>query len=636
MNFFERQARARRQSTRLVVLLSLAVIAIVAIVDAAVWWLLGPHVVALAWATALTAGTIALGSLYRIATLRGGGDRVARQLGGIPVAEDTHDLHLQRLRNVVEEMAIASGVPVPRIYVLEHEPGINAFAAGYTASDAVVAVTRGTLDRLNRDELQGVVAHEFSHILNGDMRLNVRLMGVLFGILMLGVAGRKVLVYGRHARISLFAALLGLAAVAIIVGSVGTLFARMIKAGVSRSREELADASAVQFTRQTAGLAGALKKIAGVTDGSRFQHRGAAEEVSHMLFGDGLGLRGLFATHPPLLQRIQALEPGFDAAQLTRLQVQWWQSPPDGLGEDAALGLLPAVQALPQAGGSMALDPRTVSAQVAQPHQDDYARAHALVSAIGDDLRAVALHRDSAMPLLLGLLLDDDAGVRGLQHEAIASRLGQASAIEADHLRQSHLRTLHPMLRLPLAALAFPVLRRQTRLALAAFLDTVHAVVHADEHVSLFEYCLARLLNTQVREALAPARHVRFGRRKPGNVKHEFATLLAVVAQAGHPGDPAAARRAYLAGMQRVLPRDHLPYAPPIAGVQALDAVWAPLDALDPLAKQVMVEAITAAASHDGRIRVAESELLRTICGVLHCPLPAALEPAPERLLGAA
>ncbi|MEN5116111.1 M48 family metallopeptidase [Luteimonas sp. TWI662] len=636
MNFFERQARARRQSTRLVVLLSLAVIAIVAIVDAAVWWLLGPHVVALAWATALTAGTIALGSLYRIATLRGGGDRVARQLGGIPVAEDTRDLHLQRLRNVVEEMAIASGVPVPRIYVLEHEPGINAFAAGYTASDAVVAVTRGTLDRLNRDELQGVVAHEFSHILNGDMRLNVRLMGVLFGILMLGVAGRKVLVHGRHARISLFAALLGLAAVAIIVGSVGTLFARMIKAGVSRSREELADASAVQFTRQTAGLAGALKKIAGMTDGSRLQHRGAAEEVSHMLFGDGLGLRGLFATHPPLLQRIQALEPGFDAAQLTRLQVQWWQSPPDGLGEDAALGLLPAVQALPQAGGSMALDPRTVSAQVAQPHQDDYARAHALVSAIDGGLRAVALHRDSAMPLLLGLLLDDDAGVRGLQHEAIASRLGQASAIEADHLRQSHLRTLHPMLRLPLAALAFPVLRRQTRSTLAAFLDTVHAVVHVDDHVSLFEYCLGRLLNARVRDALAPARHVRFGRRRPGNVKHEFATLLAVVAQAGHPDDPAAARRAYLAGMQRVLPRDHLPYAPPIAGVQALDAVWAPLDALDPLAKQVMVEAITAAASHDGRIRVAESELLRTICGVLHCPLPAALEPAPERLLGAA
>jgi Zn-dependent protease with chaperone function len=636
MNFFERQAQARRQSTRLVVLLLLAVIGIVGLVDAAVWLLIGPHAKTLAWATALTAGTIVIGSLYRIATLRGGGDRVARQLGGTPVVEDTQDVQLRRLRNVVEEMAIASGVPVPKIYVLEGEPGINAFAAGYAASDAAVAVTRGALDRLNRDELQGVVAHEFSHILNGDMRLNVRLMGVLFGVLMIGVAGRKVLVHGRHARHSLIIALLGLAVVAIVVGSVGTFFARMIKAGVSRSREALADASAVQFTRQTAGIAGALKKIAGTTGGSRLARRDAAEEASHMLFGDGLGLHGWFATHPPLLQRIQALEPGFDADQLTRLQVQWWQSPPDGLAEDAALGLLPAAQALPQAGGSMALDPRAVSAQVAQPHQDDYARAHALVSAIGDELRAAALHRDSAMPLLLGLLLDDDAGVRGLQHEAIASRLGQATAIEADHLRQAHLRMLHPMLRLPLAALAFPVLRRQARLALAAFLDTVHAVVHADDHVSLFEYCLGRLLDAQVREALAPARHVRFGRRKPGNVKHELSTLLAVVAQAGHPDDPAAARRAYLAGMQRVLPRDHLPYAPPLAGVQALDAVWAPLDALDPLAKQVMVEAITAAASHDGRIGVAESELLRTICGVLHCPLPAALEPAPDPLLGAA
>ena len=126
-------------------------------------------------------------------------------------------------------------------------------------------------------------------------------------------------------------------------------------------------------------------------------------------------------------------------------------------------------------------------------------------------------------------------------------------------------------------------------------------MVNADGEVSLFEYCLGRLLQVQVRESLDPSRYARFGRRKPGNVKQEFATLLAVVAQAGND-DPAAAQRAYLAGMQRVLPRDHLPYAPPADGVLALDAVWEPLDALDPLAKQVMVEAITAAISHDGRV----------------------------------
>ena len=181
------------------------------------------------------------------------------------------------------------------------------------------------------------------------------------------------------------------------------------------------------------------------------------------------------------------------------------------------------------------------------------------------------------------------------------------------------------MLRLPLAALAFPVLRMRPRPQLETFLDTVHAAVHADGDVSLFEYCLAQLLRVHVREALDPARYARFGRRKPGSVRREFATLLALVAQAGHQDD-ASAQRAYLAGLQRVLPRDHLPYAPPAGGVQALDAVWEPLDALDPLAKQAMVEAITAAIAHDGRVSVAESELLRTLCGVLHCPLPPMLE----------
>ena len=182
------------------------------------------------------------------------------------------------------------------------------------------------------------------------------------------------------------------------------------------------------------------------------------------------------------------------------------------------------------------------------------------------------------------------------------------------------------MLRLPLAALAFPTLRLRPRPELATFLDTVHAMVHTDGRVSLFEYCLGRLLEVQLRETLDPSRYARFGRRKPGGVRQEFATLLAVVAQAGNPANPDEARRAYLAGMQRVLPRDHLPYAPPAEGVLALDAVWGPLDALDPLAKQVAVEAITDAVSHDGRVSVAEAELLRTICGVLHCPLPPMLE----------
>lgn len=628
MNFFERQAQARRNTTRLVVLFVLAVLGIVIAVDLGVALVFGANATLLAMASLLTTGVIGIGSMYRLASLRGGGEPVAQQMGGVPVPEDTTDHHLRRLRNVVEEMSIASGVPVPKIYVMEHEAGINAFAAGYSPSDAVIAVTRGALERLNRDELQGVIAHEYSHILNGDMRLNIRLVGVLFGILMLGLIGRKILQHAHGIRGKDGLPVLVGALIAMLVGAIGLFFGRMIKAGVSRSREVLADASAVQFTRQSSGLAGALKKIGGLQDGSKLAERADAEEVSHMLFGDGTGLSGLFATHPPLMQRIQALEPSFKPENLSRLKAQWLASPPDGLDEDVRMGLAAGHggSALPATGARLDVTPPMVAAQVADPKNDDYLRADSIVAAIGDELHDIATRREQAMPLLLGLLLDADARVRALQHDEIVARLGKPVALEAARLREERLADLHPMLRMPLAMMAFPVLRLRPRPELAAFLDTVHAVIHTDGSVSLFEYCLGRLLETHLREALDPSRHARFGRRKPGNVKQEFATLLAVIAQAGNPGNPDEARRAYLAGMQRVLPRDHVPYAPPAQGIVALDDVWAPLDALDPLAKEVMVEALVAAVSHDGRVSVAEAELLRTICGVLHCPLPPMLE----------
>ncbi len=632
MNFFEHQAAARRTTTRLVVLFALAVLGIVLAVDFAVFIVFGGAEpgqagAVLAFTTLATLVIIGLGSLYRMASLRGGGEPVALQMGGVPVPENTTDTQLRRLRNVVEEIAIASGVPVPKIYVLEHEAAINAFAAGYSPSDAVVAVTRGTLDKLNRDELQGVIAHEFSHILNGDMRLNIRLIGVLFGILMLGLIGRKILQHGRvGGRGKGAGAILVAALIAMIVGYIGVFFARMIKAGVSRTRESLADASAVQFTRQTQGLAGALKKIGGVGEGSRLNERSDAEEVSHMLFGDGVGFSGLFATHPPLLQRIQALEPQFRADDLEALTRRWLVTPPSGLDEDVQLGLVAGGGArLPPVSTQLNVTPPMVVAQVAHPAADDYRRADAIVATIPDRLRTLAAQREQVMPLLLALLLADDNALSARQRLEIAARLGQPLADAAHAVHTQALATLHPLLRLPLAALAFPVLRLRPRPELDTFLDTVHAVVHADGEVSLFEYCLGRLLQVQVRESLDPSHYARFGRRKLSDLRSELATLLSVVAQSGHD-DAQSAQRAYLAGMQRVLPRDHLPYLPRPKGVLALDEVWTPLDALDPLAKQALVEAITAAISHDGRISVAESELLRTICGVLHCPLPPMLE----------
>ena len=273
MNFFDAQDHARRSTRALVAAYFLATLLIVAgvtvVTAAAIYG--GAGVTAeprlLVGVACLTLLVIVGSTLYRMARLTAGGGQVAREMGGVLVHADDTDPLRRRYRNVVEDMAIASGVPVPEIYVLERETAINAFAAGYTPDDAAIAVTRGTLEVLNRDELQGVVAHEFSHILNGDMRLNIRLMGVLFGIMVIGLIGRTILRggSGRSRRSSgkgsggIVMIGLGLA----VLGYVGVFFARIIKAAVSRQREYLADASAVQFTRQTSGIANALKKIGG-------------------------------------------------------------------------------------------------------------------------------------------------------------------------------------------------------------------------------------------------------------------------------------------------------------------------------------------------------------------------------------
>ena len=262
-----------------------------------------------------TLSVILLGSLYKISELSSGGEGIALMLGGRAVDPQTTDPAERRLLNVVEEMALASGIPVPPVFIMDHERSINAFAAGYRPGDAVVAVSAGCLRYLNREELQGVMGHEFSHILNGDMRLNLRLIGVVYGILVLAIVGyylmRSAAYGGRKG--SAYAFLIGL--VLLVLGYLGVFLGNLIKAAVNRQREFLADASSVQFTRYPAGIAGALKKIGGLADGSRIREA-HAHEVSHMFFGDAFAgsFFNLLATHPPLAARIRALEPGFDGS----------------------------------------------------------------------------------------------------------------------------------------------------------------------------------------------------------------------------------------------------------------------------------------------------------------------------------
>ena len=657
----------------MVVLFVLAVLAIVAAVDALIFVVFGlasgnpnggvqvPLQTLIAVSLGVI-GVIALASMYRSASLRGGGGAVARGLHATPVPPDTGNPAWRRLRNVIEEVAIASGVPVPEIYVLEQEPGINAFAAGYSPSDAAICVTQGCLETLNRDELQGVIAHEYSHVLNGDMRLNIRLMGVVFGIVVLSVIGRQLLnaafwtggsvgVGGGRGRRDNGNALWAIGLGLLVIGGIGVFFARLIKASVARSRETLADASAVQFTRQTSGIAGALKKIGALEAGSQFtQVHG--EEVSHMLFGEGHAWSALFATHPPLEQRIRALEPGFDVAEFELIARRWQslvRSPHSDDPRASATGLMPReilmatvtgaavvpgaapAAAAPIAPGASlpSADARTpiaaaaVTAQVGQADHADFAVAAQVRNAVPDELTAAARSPQQALPLVLALALAMEGAAREQQAQLIA-RAFPAPVAEAVGALLPAVARLHPLTRLPLAAMAFPALRRQPRAEIETLVATLAQMAHADGEVALDEYCLATLVRVQALDALDPARGFVAGARKLIDCKDQALLVLALLAEFGHD-DAAGAARAFQLGVQEMLPDLGASYMPPKDWQAQLDAALAQLDRLAPAGKELLVRGLTRAVREDGQVRVAEAELLRVVCAALHCPLPLVL-----------
>jgi Zn-dependent protease with chaperone function len=643
MNFFAYQEQARRQTRRMLFLFALAVLVIVAATDVVVLFAIGLDSAhhaeggvswsAIAMLSVGVAGAILLGSAYRIATLGGGGAAVARELGGTETSSGTDNFAYRRLRNVVEEMAIASGVPVPRIFVLENEAGINAFASGYTPNDAAITVTRGALDKLTRDELQGVIGHEFSHLLNGDMRLNIRLMGVVFGILVLATIGRKLAELSGRSRSRDSGGIVVFGIALFVVGYIGVVFARLIKASISRQREFLADASAVQFTRQTGGIAGALKKLGALAEGSKLSSSNT-EEVAHMLFGDGVGYSALFATHPPLKERIVRLDPSFKGDELDAIAAAWSQ--PVLVGDDdsdaelSISGFAPATAtpraprdhhvALPDAGARLAVTPSAVAEQVGNPDTDDRRSARTIHTTIPDALRQAAYRQEQAVPLIFALVLDAREDVRRQQKDALAAHYDAGLIALAESLAMESA-DLHPMLRLPLASLAFPALRRRPRPQLATFVDALNALIAADGRVDLDEYCLAKLIRLQVIESLAPAAASAIGRVKLPEAANDVAALFGIVAKYGHD-DAASASRAYLAAIEGVLPGVALPYAPPDDFAEALDRAFPTLDRLAPAGKELIVTGLTRAISEDGTVCVAEAELLRVIAAALHCPLP--------------
>lgn len=630
MNFFERQEQSRRTSRRLVALFALAVLAVVAAVNAVVFFVfasaegnstgytptLGEWMSAnpgtMLATTLVVVGIIGLASLYKTLVLGGGGGVVARSLGGVRVSPDTTDPQQRRLLNVVEEMSIASGVPMPEVYLLEQESGINAFAAGHNPANAAIGVTRGTLTSLNRAELQGVIAHEFSHILNGDMRLNIRLMGLLFGLLVIALIGRTVLRLTSSSREKKAFPILLVALGVLIIGYVGLFFGRLIQAAVSRSRESLADASAVQFTRDPTGLRGALLKIGAMSGGSKIANP-EVEEVAHMLFAPGMSR--LFATHPALEDRLKAIDPYFDAKEFERARAELILAAERAKAETqpkaSAAEKLDALINVPGAAAAVAGlvgNPGTIHMQLARD----------IRKSLPDAIIAAGRHPDSARALLLALALDSSAEVRERQQQYIAKQIG-AQTLETITQLQNAIDTLEPEQRMPALYRTFPALRQLTREERLQLLAALNGMLQREGHVSLQNYVLRKLAQVQLSDDLNPRARAR---QLPLNVvQKDIQVLFSVLAQHGHE-DIESARRAYEVGVHHLLPRQRPSFESVQHWAPPVDLALSRLDQLAPIIKEQLVEALVKTVTHDQRLTLGEAELLRAVCATLHCPLP--------------
>jgi Zn-dependent protease with chaperone function len=584
----------------------------------------------------ITLAAIGLASFYRAATLAAGGGQVARMMGGTLLDPHSTDPLHRQLLNVTEEMAIASGVPVPEIYILEQEAGINAFAAGLATSNAAIAVTRGALEQLDRAELQGVVAHEFSHILNGDMRINQKLIGMSFGIVVLTLMGRWMLraAYlgrrGRSGGAAAAAVAMGLAL--IVIGSIGIFFSRLIKAAVSRQREMLADASAVQFTRDPNSLAGALKKIGGYSSKLTAVD---SEEIAHMLFArSSRAFSGLFATHPPLPARIRALDPSFREGDFPKPR----QAPDRaalGAADASATSAAAPVSALAATGTASAAGRQAANvdpdrgADTLMDHAGEVGSTEggcALRTALPAILYDAAHERDDSLLLVLALALAADEPARTRQLTMLDNRLGAQRTERCAALRET-LDAMDPALRLPLLELTVPALRQRPVEQIGFMFDMVTRISDAADTNRLDDYVLLKAL-----AAYLPTFKVPEKRRSPSlSTTEAVARTLAAVAAFGHD-DIAAARAAFAAGLTAGSSMDVATttakseqYLPDLQAARDLSLLD---DALDQLAdaapkqRRAALVAILATIRHDHRVEIPEVELFRAIAATLDCPLP--------------
>ena len=653
MNFFEHQDRARRKTGMLVWLFVVAVIGLIAGTYVLIMSLylggleqasqqremlinqFGPDtfwrpdiLVGVALAVFLVVGG---GSLYKTAQLSGGGEPLALSLGGRRLLNDSSDPVERKVLNVVEEMALASGLPVPPVFMMDHEQGINAFAAGYQPEDAVIGVTRGCVENLSRDELQGVIAHEFSHILNGDMRLNIRLIGIVHGILLVGLIGYYTLRIaaasgGRRSSNDKGGgglAFLGLGLGLMAIGFIGTLIGNLIKAAVSRQREFLADASAVQFTRDPNGIAGALKKIGGLNTGSKVT-AAKATEASHMFFATGVA--ELFATHPPLAKRIARIDTFWQAEMAaerpeggvpkTRAAAF---APAGAAGFAGAAPASPAIPASPPPHAEIqpAPSPEQAVEAIGKPTPQQIARSHELLESLPETLREAAREPYGARGVIYALLLDADFTSCQRQFEQLAAEADPAvyrSTIQLHKLTEA----LPRESRLPLVDICLGPLKDLSPEQYERFRDNIHALAAADNRLSLFEWTLQKVVS----HVLDPHFGIKRKRRTSGRpAPEDVSTVLSALAHAGSR-DKELIQSAFERGVEAtgLPPLELQPWDRTIFSRlnHSLDA----LGRLPGKSKAKLIRGLAETASADGTITSREINLLRAIATTLDCPMP--------------
>ena len=620
MGFFESQDIARRNTKLLLLLFSLAVASLVILTNLLVFAFINFQDTAriatqqyfYTWEifASISAGVVllvVLASLFRMGTLRKGGSAIAELMDGELLVDAGGDVNKQKLLNVVAEMAIASGTPVPPVYLLR-DPAINAFAAGYSPGDAVIGITYGAMENLNRDELQGVIAHEFSHILNGDMRLNIRLMGILYGILMLALIGRIILrpsysvVASRnrsHAGVMAFGA--GL----MVIGFLGQFFGNLIKAALSRQREFLADASAVQFTRNPRGISGALKRIGGFSSGSVLAHPESAE-LSHTFFSEGVSFSfaSLMATHPPLSERIKRIEPDWDG-----------DFPETSASETSTAAMADTAMGF---SGSVSIESDAVISQIGNPAASQLELAQNIIKGLPKVYADAAHEPYSARALVYQLQLHDDPEVREKQlaHLKESADLGVYSELETLLESESQ---LSPHMKLPLLEIAYPTLRQLSYQQYKLFLGNLDVLIRADGRVGLSEWAVQKLITKHLGEAFE-GKHTSVKHQRLEAVKDECEILLSLLAycdkQAGvEPAVAFGTGKAALALDINLLDKKALNFN---KMNDALDT----LASLHPLRKPRLIKACIKTITADQVVSVTEAELLRMIADTLECPMP--------------